>query len=47
MLNRALWISAWYVLHYRNRAKEAGVFHVAKQLRKQGVPVEIAVLILA
>lgn len=37
----------WYFFEkYRARAKEAGVFTVAKQMRKQGVPVEIVRLIL-
>ena len=37
----------WYFFEkYRARARESGVFVVAKQLRKQGVPVEVARLIL-
>jgi hypothetical protein len=33
--------------HYRRQAREHGVFHVARQLRKQGVPLTEALLILA
>lgn len=46
-MNRFFFISNWIVDHYRTRAKEKGTYHVAKQLRKQGVPLHIAVLILA
>ena len=47
MFGRLLVISSWYFSHYRTRAKQVGIYHVAKQLRKQGVPVEVAVQILA
>jgi hypothetical protein len=47
MLGRIYAIAFWYLWHYRFRAEQVGVYHVAKQLRKQGVPVEVAVQILA
>jgi hypothetical protein len=37
----------WFVDHYRQRAKESGVQAAARQMRKQGVPVEVAISILA
>jgi hypothetical protein len=39
--------AAWFISHYRERAKKNGIQAVAKQLRKQGVPVDVAVSILA
>ncbi len=40
-------IGAWFQKHYQRRRIESGVFAAAKQLRKQGVPLEIALLLLA
>ena len=39
-------IGAWFVYHYETRVDSVGVHAAAKQLRKQGVPCEIAGLIL-
>ncbi len=39
-------IGAWFVYHYETRVENVGVHAAAKQLRKQGVPCEIAGLIL-
>lgn len=39
--------AAWFISHYRERARQSGVATVAKQLRKQGVPCDVAVSILA
>lgn len=39
-------IGAWFQKHYQRRRVESGVFAAAKQLRKQGVPLEIALLLL-
>lgn len=36
----------WLVQKYRTAARERGYFAVAAQLRKQGVPLEVARLIL-
>lgn len=40
-------IGDYFTQKYRNRARNFGVQPVARQLRKQGVAVEIAVLMLA
>lgn len=37
----------WFAEHYRQWASESGVFVAAEQLCKQGVPLDIAVSILA
>lgn len=39
-------IGYWFVRKYRSAAQERGHFAVASQLRKQGVPLEVARLIL-
>ena len=39
-------VGAWVVSHFRRRAKEVGYGKVAAQLRKQGYPLEQALLIL-
>ncbi len=39
-------VGQWVIDKYRAAAKERGYQAVAKQLRKQGVPIEIAKLIL-
>lgn len=43
---RREYVGTWYVLRYRARARRAGVAVVAKQLKKQGVPLEVALKIL-
>jgi hypothetical protein len=40
-------VGDYFVQKYRDRAARVGVQAVARQLRKQGVDVEIAALILA
>lgn len=40
-------VGQWFVSHYRTRALESGAFQVAKNLRKQGVPISVALQILA
>ena len=40
-------IHTWFVSKWRGRAETVGVFEAAKQMRKQGVPLEIAVFTLA
>lgn len=37
----------WLVAKAQQQAEEVGVYQAARNLRKQGVPVEVAVLILA
>jgi len=37
----------WLTNSYREKAAERGVYAVAKQMRKQGIPCDIAVSILA
>ena len=39
-------IGAWFQKHYNRRRLDVGVFAAARQLRKQGVPLEIALLLL-
>ena len=39
-------IGRWVAWHYRGRALEAGTQTAARQLRKQGYPLEVALLIL-
>lgn len=43
---RALEIGEWFQKHYDRRRLDVGVFAAAKQLRKQGVPIDIALLLL-
>ncbi len=43
----ALTVGDYFLKKYRERAAQVGVQTVARQLRKQGVEVEVAVLILA
>jgi hypothetical protein len=46
-MTQALTVGYWYIRKYRNRAKDSNdYFGVAKCLRKQGVPLEVAMLIL-
>lgn len=37
---------AWFVNKYRAQAKEGGYFNAARNLRKQGVPIEVALVVL-
>lgn len=39
-------IGRWFAEHYRDRQDDAGTFRAAAQLRKQGVPLHIALLVL-
>ena len=39
-------IGFWFVHKYRTAATERGHFAVATQLRKQGVPLDVALVIL-
>jgi hypothetical protein len=41
-----LTIGRWFVEHYQKRKRVSGTFKTAVQLRKQGVPLHIATLIL-
>ena len=36
----------WFIDHYRARAAESGIYAAARQLRKQGVPIDVALAIL-
>ena len=38
--------SQWFLDHHRNRARSVGTFTVARQLRKQGVPLHVALAVL-
>lgn len=40
-------IHTWFVSKWRDRAAKVGTFEAARQMRKQGIPVEIALLALA
>ena len=40
-------ITGWFVDHYRARQRLVGTQAVARQLRKQGVPLGVALVILA
>lgn len=42
----ALVVGTFFLFKYRRRLKEASHYTVAKQLRKMGVPIEIALYIL-
>lgn len=41
-----LTIGFWIRAKYRLRAQQGGHYAAAKQLRKQGIPLEVALLIL-
>jgi hypothetical protein len=41
-----IFVGTFFLSKYRRRLKEAGHYTVAKQLRKMGVPIEIALYIL-
>jgi hypothetical protein len=36
----------WFADKYRDQAREQGIAHAARNLRKQGVPVEYAIAML-
>lgn len=36
----------WFLTHYRTRQRDSGTLAVARQLRKQGVPLEVALSVL-
>ena len=44
---RALMIGLFFAQKYRNQAVTGGVPKAARNMRKQGIPVDMAVLILA
>ncbi len=37
---------AWFMHKYRAQARESGYFNAARNLRKQGVPIEVALTLL-
>jgi hypothetical protein len=39
-------LGVWFVARWRARLADAGPFVTAKQMRKQGVPLEVARLVL-
>ncbi len=39
-------IGDWFAKHYRQRAAESGTQTAARQMRKQGVPLSVALAIL-
>jgi hypothetical protein len=39
-------VGTWFVRKWRDRARETSVFHAALQMKKQGVPVEVAIATL-
>lgn len=40
------YVGTWFVQHFRSLARQYGTRVIAKRLRKQGIPLEIALLIL-
>ena len=36
----------WFLRKYRAQAREGGYFNAARNLRKQGVPLEVAMVVL-
>ena len=36
----------WFMHKYRAQAREGGYFNAARNLRKQGVPIEVALVML-
>jgi hypothetical protein len=40
-------VGAWIVSHFRARQAEAGTYVVAKQMRKQGYPLALALAVLS
>lgn len=47
MTFRLLCFTTWFAEKYRQQARDHGIAHAARNLRKQGVPVEYAIAILA
>ena len=47
ILARSIIIGAYFMAKYRNQAKAGGVLKTAKNLRKQGVSLDVALLLLA
>lgn len=45
-MNKTEHIGAWFYAKYRIQARKLGVYQAARNLRKQGVPIEIARAIL-
>lgn len=45
-MNAAM-IGEWFKAKWRGRAEKTSVFNAAKQMAKQGVPIHIAVAVLA
>jgi hypothetical protein len=45
-LGESNYIGWWQRYHWRKLAKDAGTFAIAKRLRKQGVPLHVALLTL-
>lgn len=46
-ISRCIMVGAWFVTKYQNQAESGSVFQSAKNLKKQGVPLEIALLTLS
>jgi hypothetical protein len=40
-------LGQWFVDHYRARQRITGTASVARQMRKQGFPIEVALSVLA
>ena len=40
-------IGDWFAAHYRTRQAQTGTFKAATQMRKQGVPLHVALAVLA
>lgn len=40
-------VGQWFVDNYRRRARESGVQVAARQMRKQGIPLDVALAVLA
>lgn len=36
----------WVIAHWRRRADESGYYVAAKQMRKQGIPLQVALALL-
>ena len=39
-------VGAWFMTKWRQRRGESGVLTTAKQMRKQGIPLEVALFVL-
>lgn len=40
------WLGAVFASHYRRRARESSVYAAARQMRKQGFPIDAALVAL-